>query len=378
MPHEFKLPDLGEGLAQATIVKWYVKPGDTLTPETPCLAVETAKSLVDIPSPSHGTLIKRAVTAGQTIGTGAVLFTYHDQNHIKQEPLSSPQKSHDQPTTPKSPPPKLAEKSSQTSQPSVKRQQQVPASAVTRHLAGQFKIDLSTIKGTGPQGQILIKDLPLTQTNTFLPDPKLASPTQQMAFQMKASYQQKVPTTVTDWLDVDHLTDSPSFTALIIQVLAKTLKAHPHFNAHYVPHQRYQICPDIHLGIAMDTQYGLFMPVIENLNDQDTASIQKNLTNLKLQAQGGSLPPSSTEPTFVFSNFGSLGAGVFATPMLIAPSVATLAIGQTTIKPHWDQSQWQPRTYLPISLTFDHQVLTGGQACRFIKTFKENAKKPEK
>ena len=362
----FNLPDLGEGLAQATVREWHAPLNATIKKGQSLVSVETAKALVEIPSPYTGQLIQQCAAVGDIVQTGAPLATL--QTHLTDKANTVVGQLENQSVLSEMPAlPPLIQSDTTT----------VIAQPAARHLAHQLNIPLDSIKGSGPNKLITVSDIVMTHQKTIPPkpslDPYLSGVRQQMAYKLEQTHHSTAPTTLTEVIDISAWYKKTRLFPYVINCLTKVLMQHPALNAHYIPYQEYtRFDQTIHLGIAIQTPHGLLVPVIQSVESLSIQSLNQQLQYMKTQAQHQNLNLNQTlKPTFILSNIGALGIGRFATPMLTPPAVATLALGAVYTGPTLSHEQrWAMHPYLPISLTFDHRVVYGAEAAHLIKGLK--------
>ena len=346
----FTLPDLGEGLKDAEIVSWHVSVGDHVVADQPLVSVETAKAVVEIPSPQSGYIAAIYGKTGDVVEIGAELVAYSDEK----------------PGDPGAIVGELPEVSAKTDHAKTTRAKAVPA---VRRLASKLGVDLSTIKGTGPDGSITSKDV------EHKARPKLAGVEiktlkgvrRSMARSMTKSGADIVPATVMDEADINHWPVDRDITISLIRAIEAGVKAEPDLNSWYHPdHNEYWIHKNIQLGLAIDTPQGLFNPVLANIAASDDKNLRKELKKLQDDVQSRTVAPQQLQgQTFTLSNFGMI-AGLHATLAIIPPQVAILGAGRVTQRVVMEQQGPATHRILPLSLTFDHRIITGGQATRFL------------
>lgn len=373
----FNLPDLGEGLPDAEIREWYVQTNDIIEIDQPIVAMETAKALVDIPAPFSGKIIKLYGKAGDIIKTGEALIDIEAENQ--------PQKNHDHSTVvgnlqlggtiiEESP---LGIQAKPASIPNG-----IKATPAIRALAKKFQINLNDCKGTGPDGQILVADIEKMiqkksseKTDLIANSSSLLSPGYEplrgvrrvMASTMKQTQLSIVPVTLVDDADIHAWSEKTDITLRLIRAIMAACQREPRLNAWY-DESRLALCKhtQIDLGIAMDAPEGLFVPVLKNVAQESAVNLRKTIDKFKLEAKNRSISPDDLQgATFVLSNVGVF-AGRYATPLIIPPMVAILAAGRINEKVVSEQGKISVHKQLPLSLTVDHRVITGGEAARFL------------
>lgn len=375
----FNLPDLGEGLPDAEIREWYVQPNDVIKVDQPMVAMETAKALVDIPAPFSGKVIKLYGKAGDIIKTGQALIDIEGENPTK--------KNTDQATVVGSL--QLGDTILEESplgvspkQQSMLHQNGTKATPAIRALAKKFQINLNDCKGTGPDGQILVTDIEkmiqqksskeiASPSNSISPlasgfEP-LRGVRRTMANTIKQAHLSIVPVTLVDDADIYTWPEKTDVTLRLIRAVMAACQREPRLNA-WFDESQLALCQrsQIDLGIAMDAAEGLFVPVLKNVAQESAVNLRKTIDKFKLEVKNRSISPDDLlGATFVLSNVG-IFAGRYATPIIIPPMVAILAVGRINEKVVVEEGKVSVHKQLPLSLTVDHRVITGGEAARFL------------
>lgn len=360
----FVLPDLGEGLPDAEITKWYVKEGDKIQEDAPLVAMETAKAVVDVPSPFTGLIVKLHGQVGDIIKTGHPLVEYETtQQPINDKgtvvgAIESSNEIIGQSTF-------LTGKHTSTTS-------NIKATPSVRALAKKMGIDLNQIIPLRSDGVITADDLqkiniPHSDTSAYEP---LKGSRRTMAYNMTKSHEEVVAVTLNDDANIFRKVDD--LTLLIIKAIISGLKKEPSLNVWFETSTMSRLKhTNINLGIAVDSVDGLYVPVIHNIESKSDHEIRTLINDYKLQIQNKTIQPESLKnATFVLSNFGMF-AGKYGTPIVIPPTVAILGMGQLHEKVIPKQNQTTIASCIPLSLTFDHRAVTGGEAARFLKEIKD-------
>lgn len=354
----FKLPDLGEGLPDAIIRQWHVKPGDAVEKDQVLVSVETAKALVEVPAPFDGVIEKCFGDIDETLETGAPLIGFEGEADKKEDAGT------------------VVGKIEQTD--TVLAQQSVtPSSSTTiatpavRALARQLNVDLSTItpKGTRISAEEVkaaaTENNITTDTDNWQP---LTPIKRAMMRSMQKAHHEVVSTTIYDDADMHDWTGKQDITLRIIRAIVHACKKEPALNALFHA-QTARVYQDdkVNLGLAVDMPHGLFVPVIKDVAGQSDAQIRETINRFKAQAQSKSLPQDDLKgATIVLSNFGVI-AGKYATPIIVPPTVAIIGVGRLHQAAVPDQNgELSSHRIMPISLSFDHRAITGGEAARFL------------
>ncbi len=361
----FNLPDLGEGLQDAEIVEWHVKVGDEVQVDHLLLSVETDKAVVDIPSPETGEILKLFGSVGDIINVDDPLVEFLTDN-LKIDQAET--KADDTGTV-------VGE---------VKQGKNVVAEATlhvghathglkvtptVRALAHRLEIDLSIVTPTGPDGMITAKDV--ERAAKILADVgpmKLLRGTRRtMARTMSQAHAEVVPVTVNDDADIETWAKNEDITTRLIHAIVAGCKAEPSLNAWYDSHAvGRRMLEKIDLGIAVDTKDGLFVPVLRDVGNRSREDLRATLNKIKQDVHARKIPAEELRGyTFTLSNFGTFG-GRYANPIVVPPTVAILGAGQIMPKVVAVDDRPIVHHILPLSLTFDHRAVTGGEAIRFL------------
>lgn len=381
----FYLPDLGEGLPDAEIHEWYVKEGDTVKVDQPLVSMETAKAVVDVPSPQAGKITKLHGKPGDIIKTGAPLVEF-ESAEIKKEPIAE-----DKGTvvgnivvgdTTVKETAKIGGTVRGTSN-------AIKATPAVRALAQKLGVDLALLQGTGPNGSITLDDVQnssslasrLQQTSEGkIPDQfeQLKGVRRTMAIGMVKSHQEIVPVTLIDDADIHAWKPGTDITVRIIRAIIHACQKEPTLNAWFDgPSLSRRIFKEVHLGIAVDSVDGLFVPVLKNAEKTSPAVWREKINYFKEHIKARDIPSDELKgATITLSNFGTF-AGKYANPIIVPPTVTILGTGKLrdTVVAH--QGKMEIHRIIPLSLTFDHRAATGGEAARFLAAVIEDLEKAE-
>ena len=459
----FILPDLGEGLPDATIVEWFVKPGDTIRLDAPLVSMETAKAVVEVPSPVSGKVLKLAGGDGDVVITGTMLAVF------EVDP-SMPQRAEGQDTGHHhggaahtgDPAPGAADKvvasddggvikdtgapaptgevrsdagtvvGAMQSSDAVRSEAAVAVGGVkampaVRAMARKLGVDLSRVRATGADGVATMDDVKraaadgsakagaagtasvgATQVATsgiaaapvatrVAPTSEAAQRTQlsatgkpmrtqppgvsasgqpeqlkgvrrNMARVMADAHAKVVPTTLTDDADIHPWAHGNDMTVRLVRAICVAAKAVPALNAWFDGDNLTRtLHPHVDIGIAVDTDDGLFVPALRNADVLDARGVREAITRLRTQVEDRSIPSSELSGyTISLSNFGMF-AGRYATPVVVPPCVAIVAAGRARHQITPVLGGFESHKVIPLSLTFDHRVCTGGEAARFLR-----------
>jgi pyruvate dehydrogenase E2 component (dihydrolipoamide acetyltransferase) len=353
----FNLPDLGEGLLEAEIHEWFVKEGDAVQQDQAIVSMETAKAVVDVPAPQAGIIKKLYGAPGTIIRTGTPLMEFVKAEN---QPTSSTVVG------------KLEEKQDvqlKHIESTATNSEYIKATIQTKRLANQLGVSLREVNPTGEFGLITDEDVQTYAKSHQGTSLKNAEPLigvrRQMAIAMQQSHQQVVPVTIYDDANITHWSSPFDITVRLIQAICIAAKAEPALNCWFNGHER-SILKEVHCGIAMDSQDGLFVPVIENAQNCSTAELRQQINELKIGVAERTLAPQRFQnASITLSNFGKF-AGKYASPIIVPPMVSILAVGRLFKEPKLESGNMIEATKLPLSLTFDHRAITGGEATRFL------------
>jgi 2-oxoisovalerate dehydrogenase E2 component (dihydrolipoyl transacylase) len=411
----FNLPDLGEGLAEAEIVRWHVNTGDHIKADDPMLAVETAKAIVEVPAPFSGVIKATHGKPGDTVATGALLVEFEsDATGSDPAPRAAWATSSGTTPGPSARPPAARAADSGTvvgsmptsdedyveasisdthgnvkangnaSDSTASAPDRVRAVPAARALAKRLSIDIAQIRGTGRGALVTVDDV-LQMAGAGRPQPsaaaahttatavagdaeKLRGPRRAMAQSMAIARDNVVGCTLFDDADLHDWHPEQDITSRILRAIAEGCAAEPGLNAWFDGEAlTRRILSHIDVAIAVDTPEGLIVPVVRNIGGRPVAELRRDVDKLKRNTRDRTLSPKDLRDfTFMLSNFGMI-AGRYATPVVVPPAVAILGCGRLSHDVIATQSgsiEAHPR--MPLSLTFDHRCVTGGEAARFL------------
>lgn len=416
----FHLPDLGEGLPDAEIVEWHVAVGDVVRLDAPLVSMETAKAVVEVPSPFSGKVLKLAGQAGDVVLTGAVLV------EIELDP-SLPQRAdaqdtghhHGAPAAPAAPAPQPAAAEPEAadedagtvvgameSSNAVRSEQAVAIGGIkampaVRALAKKLKVDLARVRATGADGVITLADVkaaaaspsaqapvsaaaapapavtraPSAPAPAFMPPPAgddkdepIRGVRRNMLRSMSAAHAEVVPTTLMDDADLSAWAPGEDITVRTLRALAVAAKTEPAMNAWLNAKEgTLRRHSAVHIGVAIDSADGLFVASLKHCDSRDGKTLRAELNRLRDGVRNRTLPPEDLSGyTLMFSNFGVF-AGKYATPVVVPPCVCIVGAGRLYHAVVPVLGGMETHRMMPISLTFDHRAATGGEAARFLK-----------
>jgi pyruvate dehydrogenase E2 component (dihydrolipoamide acetyltransferase) len=356
----FNLPDLGEGLQEAEIVEWHVKPGDAIESDQAMVSLETDKAIVEVPAPYAGKVEKLFGAPGDKIHVGAPLVGFEgaaaDTGTIVGD---------------------LSTKAGAKAQakPTNAPRTEVKATPAVRALARNLNVDLASVEPSGPGGTVTTDDVKRAARG-----PAAAQPAAQkgmratMARNMAAAHQEVAAVTVIDDADVEHWPRGTSALARLTRAIIAAAKAEPGLNAWYDAKSNARtLREEVDLGVAVDLPDGLLVPVLRNAHRVQGNALAHELEQLVAKARERSLSPEMLRgATITLSNFGAIG-GRYASPLVVPPQVAIVGAGRITPQPVVTKDgALAAHRVLPLSLTFDHRAATGGEAARFLNALKRD------
>ncbi len=347
----FILPDLGEGLREAEIVAWHVAEGDHVVADQPLVSVETDKAVVEIPSPRAGRVAKLLAAPHARLSIGAPLVAFTDGAERDAGTVVG----------------ELTEAAPVQIGRSAIRVRVTPA---VRALARSLGVDIETVRGTGPQGEITRADVERAGSAASGME-RLRGVRWAMALRMATAGRAVVPATLTDEADVQAWPADTPVTTRLVAALVVACQTEPALNVTYdgqVMARRPNA--EVHVGIAVDTEDGLIVPVLRNAEKRDLTAITSELEQLKTAVRTRRIAPDALRgATISLSNFGTLG-GQFAALVVVPPQVAILGAGRIRPQVVLVNGKFVATRMLPLSLTFDHRVVSGGEAARFLAAMK--------
>ena len=389
MAYVFELPDIGEGLTEADIVRWHVPVGSSVELDQVLVEVETAKAVVEIPSPAAGTVLHHGASEGVTLTVGSVLAVIGEAGESWRGRDGAPG------AIAAGPVPAAAGVAS----PSQDRRTRagggrVQALPVVRKLAREHGIELSGMAGTGPGGRITRDDV-MAAVAGRPKAPPAARPEQRVRLSMlrrtisehmSASWREIPHVTIFHDADASrllavrralakrHQADIP-VEALIVKALVPVIQHFREFNA-TLDGEELVLHPSFDAGIAVDTDDGLLVPVIREAEKSGLLGLAQAVRDLGTRGKARTLAAHElTGATFTISNFGALGGGR-GTPIIPTGTTAILAIGRASDTPVARDGVVAIAPMMPLSLAFDHRVIDGGSGQRFISMLVENLEEP--
>jgi pyruvate dehydrogenase E2 component (dihydrolipoamide acetyltransferase) len=413
---DISVPDIGD-FKDVPIIEILVKAGDTVEAEQPLVTLESDKATMDVPSPAAGKITQLVAKVGDKVSMGSLIAKLdaggpaaaipsneEDEAEAKEEedaaeaPLTSP-------VAPKDLPPPLAP----VSGPAKADFAGVFAGPAVRRLARELDLDLNTVKGSGEKGRITREDVKAALSRggagaapvgggalPAIPAVDFAKFGPVETVPLSRIKRISGPRLHASWVNVPHVTHCDdaditeldafrksldeeakkdkakpyrvSLLPLLMRAAVATLKAFPTFNAALNPAgdslvlRRYW-----HIGVAVDTPDGLVVAVVKDVDQKGVIDLARELGSLSDKARSGKLAPAEMQgATFTISSLGGIGGTAFS-PIVNAPEVAILGVVRSKMAPVWDGKAFQPRLMLPLCLSYDHRVIDGAAAARFMR-----------
>jgi pyruvate dehydrogenase E2 component (dihydrolipoamide acetyltransferase) len=360
----FKLPDLGEGLQEAEISAWRVAVDEKVEVDQPLLEVETAKAIVEIPSPRAGKISKLFGTPGDILNVGDPLVEFADGGDAKVDAKTDAGTVVGRVEAGNE---VSRESASAALRPTTARVKATPA---VRALARQLDVDLAIVTPTGPNDTVTSKDIErvariLKEVGPLQP---LRGVRRAMARSMAQAHAEVAPVTIND--DANLVAWWPRDRNLMLRLIHAIVAARnvePSLNAWFDAQALgRRVLEHIDLGIAVDTEDGLFVPVLRDVGNRTPEDLRSGLERLRHDVSERTIPPEEMRGyTFILSNFGTFG-GRYANPIVQPPTVAILGAGRVRDEVVAAKGGPAVSPILPLSLTFDHRAVMGGEATRFL------------
>ena len=436
MLKEIKVPEIGENVESGVVVAVHIKAGDTLAVDDTVIELETDKALVEIPSPFAGQVKEVLAKEGAQMKVGQVIAHILTDADDQMDAADTDNRLSDQTARtetdgqaaekPAATAKKLDDSGSLPSEPQQDKQPETvdatrisgrtpaPAAPSIRRLARELGVDIHAISGSGPSGRISEADVkqsvkkqrtgsiagPAVNDTAELPDFSRWGKVDIEA--MDTVRRLTARSTAASWAAVPHVTqfdeadvtgvmafiekNAPkaekagaklTVTAVITRVCAEALKRFPRFNASIdVVNRRIVFKRYVHIGIAADTPRGLLVPVIRDADRKSIVDLAKAIGDLAARARNKKISPDELEGgTFSISNQGGIG-GVGFTPIVLWPQVAILGVSRSAVKPVYGQDRFEPRSILPLALSYDHRIIDGADAARFLRWICDGLEQP--
>ena len=411
MTTTFKLPDLGEGLPEAEIVAWHVAEGDSIKTDDLLVSVETAKAVVEVPSPYTGTISRLHAKAGDVVETGAPLVDF-DEGSVGESAKRKPEPEKAQPAASDDAGQQRSDAGTvvgnvmssddvlqETAIAGGGRRRgggRVKATPAVRAEAKRQGIDLAEVTPSGRNGQVTQADLErfqeqsrqrsrpaakpkaLKQPTVSGQSEPLRGPRRAMAQSMTRSRDEVALCTLFDDADIHEWLNKRDFTPRILRSVVAGCAAESALNGFYdAENVSRQLESRVDIAMAVDTGEGLIVPVIRGVERKSLDEIRAAVAQMKEATLNRTVAPRDmVNYTITVSNFGML-AGRYATPLMVPPTVAIVGTGKLQHDVVAVMGGIEVHRRIPLSLSFDHRCVTGGEAARFLAAMIEDLEKPE-
>jgi pyruvate dehydrogenase E2 component (dihydrolipoamide acetyltransferase) len=427
MAIEVTLPALGENIDSGTVTRVLVKVGETIRKDQAILELDTEKASVDVPASGAGTVKEIRVKEGDVLKVGQVVLILDDGGETPQTPAAPPpppvetksaaappaESPAAPPPEPKIEPPEVPVQAEPLETLPEPARPEVPATPLLRRMARELGVDIRAVAGTGPDGRITKEDVQnharsiILKTSvrqggspsSSLPDfsrwgeierQPLSSVRRAIAAHLQNAWTSIPHVTQFDSADITdleafrkgHVTEDKSqgkvtITAIAMKVVSEALKIFPRFNVSFDAERAEVISKEYHhIGIAVDTEHGLLVPVIRKVDSKGILQLSTELADAAEKARTRKLSLEDMQGgTFTITNLGGIG-GVNFTPIINSPEVAILGLSRARLQPVYRDGELSPRLILPLALSFDHRVVDGADAARFLRWVAEALEQP--
>ena len=389
-----RLPDVGEGVAEAELISWLVNVGDEVTADTLLAEVMTDKATVEVVSPVRGVVLELRGSPGDVLSVGSELVLVELAGDAPAPPGATPPEVVAEPTPPEGMAGPVAER------------RRVLAAPAVRSRADRLGLDLTTVRGTGPEGRVVHDDLdrllveraggpggpggpsgPSGRAAVAGPAPSSGP--------LRGVRRRIAQRTTASWTEIPHITYVDAVDATELEVLRAELNertadarltmlpfiaravvlaclGQPGLNAHLVAGAdddalTLTVHDAVHLGIATQTDDGLMVPVVRHAEHLDVAGLAREIARVSDAArQGTATRDELTGSTITITSLGALG-GLVTTPIINRPEVSIVGVNRLEIRPVWRDGTFQPRQVFNLSSSFDHRVVDGWDAATFVQ-----------
>ena len=433
---DFVIPELGENVAGGDVVRLLVKAGDALKKDQPVLELETDKATIEVPSNVGGVVKDVKVKTGDKVKVGQLVLTV-DESASAAAPAPAAAATADKPApaaapvdkpaaapvdgTPNAPPSKVVDISrgaaprpapTPAAPPASNAAAQVPAAPSTRRYARELGVDITDVDGSGPGGRVSMDDVKGHARSIITsggggrvasqPLPDFSQWGEVDVQPMRNIRRITAERMASTWATVPHVTQCDkaditdleklrqkyakkveaaggklTITAIALKVIAAALKTFPQFNSSIdVRNDAIVMKKYVHVGVAVDTDRGLLVPVIRDVDRKNIVQLSVELAEFAAKTKSGKLAPAEMQGgSFTISNLGGIG-GTYFTPIINAPEVAILGMSRSVTEPVWTGESFEPRLMMPLSLPYDHRVIDGADGIRFLRWVCEAFEQP--
>lgn len=426
---EIKLPDLGENIESAEVLNVLVSKGDTLEKDQGILEIETDKATIEVPSNVSGKVVEVLIKAGDKAKVGQVILKVEsgdgepegepEPKEVEKDEKSEPKE--EKKTEPKEEKQKGERKSVHPmeldEQPPISRGA-APAAPSVRRIAREIGVDINKVPGTGPNGRISMDDVKAYSKKLHesraegggigikaqsLPDftkfgkiekADMSNIRKKTAEHLSYAWATIPHVTQFDKADITNLEKTRkelskvmekegaklTVTGILVKVLIEALKKFPQFNSSIDMEKKEIIYKKyFNIGIAVDTEHGLIVPVIKNADQKLLTEISVEMNELAEKARNKKIGLEDMQGgSMTITNLGGIG-GTYFTPIVNTPEVAILGVSRGSLEPVWNgHGVFEPRLMLPLSLSYDHRIIDGADAIRFLRFVVEALEQPVK
>ena len=428
---EVKLPELGENIESANVLSILVKSGDNIQKDQSIIEIETDKATIEVPSPVDGKIVDVLIKEGEQATVGQTLLKVETGEAQEAEETQAQQKVEEKHEEIVEQKPAVEEKQNYTgqresvpveetdSQPPIKKGA-APAAPSVRRIARELGVDISKVPGSGPHGRISMDDVKLyvkklneardssgggmglSIQHEALPDFSKFGEIERKAM---STIRAKTATHLSyAWASIPHVTQfdkaditelekvrkafNPkvekaggklTVTAILLKVIASALKVFPQFNSSINMEKKEIIFKKyFHIGIAVDTEHGLIVPVLKDVNKKNLIELSIEMNAIAEKARIRKIGLEDLQGAcFTITNLGGIGGTSF-TPIVNSPEVAILGVSRGKYEPVYIDGKFEPRMMLPLSLSYDHRIIDGADAARFLRWVCEALEQPLK
>jgi pyruvate dehydrogenase E2 component (dihydrolipoamide acetyltransferase) len=434
MIKEVRLPEISENVETGDVIKLLVAVGDVIDVDQPVVELETDKAVLEVPSPFKGKVTEILVSEGETIKINQVIIKMDTEDLADAEPAAT--SSDEQPAAadpsagavasdPEDKPvasapedvsvesPVEPVESETQAKPAPKEPRRpAPASPSLRRLARELGVDINAVRGSGPGGRILQDDLKSyarsVVSGASVPAPRSSdseatettkwgpvvrepmSKVRQITARTMGEAWQTIPhVTQYDTVDITEIEEirkqyskkmeggKLTLTAILLKVAASALKVFPQFNASVdmetqeIVYKRFY-----NIGVAVDTDRGLLVPVIRSVDKKNINELSHELNDIAERARNKKIKPDEMDGgTFTISNLGGIGGTNFS-PIIYPPQVAILGVARARVEPVYHNDQFEPRLMLPVAVSYDHRIIDGADGARFLRWIAQALEQP--
>ena len=434
---DFVIPELGENVVGGDVVRLMVKAGDALKKDQPVLELETDKATIEVPSNVGGVVKDVKVKTGDKVKVGQLVLTVDESatpsaaTSAATAPAVSPAPvAPEAPVAPAAPEAPVAPAASGSkvvdisrgaaprpaptpaASPASNAAAQVPAAPSTRRYARELGVDITDVDGSGPGGRVSMDDVKGHARSIITsggggrvasqPLPDFSQWGEVDVQPMRNIRRITAERMASTWATVPHVTQCDkaditdleklrqkyakkveaaggklTITAIALKVIAAALKTFPQFNSSIdVRNDAIVMKKYVHVGVAVDTDRGLLVPVIRDVDRKNIVQLSVELAEFAAKTKSGKLAPAEMQGgSFTISNLGGIG-GTYFTPIINAPEVAILGMSRSVTEPVWTGESFEPRLMMPLSLSYDHRVIDGADGIRFLRWVCEAFEQP--